>query len=159
MTDIFKAYYHSPIGLIELSANHKQIIGLYFVEKEDASTDIPEILTTALKQLDEYFSGKRINFELDLLPKGTEFQKKVWDQLLKIPFGTTKSYLDIANALDDRNALRAVGNANGKNKISIIIPCHRVIGANGSLTGFGGGIWRKKWLLEHEQKYVQVSLF
>lgn len=159
MTDIFKAYYHSPIGLIELSANHKQIIGLYFVEKEDASTDIPEILTKALRQLDEYFSGKRINFELDLLPKGTEFQKKVWDQLLKIPFGTTKSYLDVANALGDRNALRAVGNANGKNKISIIIPCHRVIGANGSLTGFGGGIWRKKWLLEHEQKYIQGALF
>ena len=80
-------------------------------------------------------------------------------QILKIPFGTTKSYLDIANALGDKNALRAVGNANGKNRVSIIIPCHRVIGANGSLTGFGGGIWRKKWLLEHESKFIQGSLF
>jgi len=159
MTDIFKAYYHSPIGIIELSSDHDRLIGLYFVEEENAQTDVSEILTKALKQLDEYFSGKRINFELKLLPEGTEFQKKVWDQLLKIPFGITKSYLDVANALGDRNALRAVGNANGKNKISIIIPCHRVIGANGSLTGFGGGVWRKKWLLEHEQKYVQGSLF
>jgi len=159
MADIFKAYYHSPIGLIELSSDHDHLIGLYFVEEENTQTDIPEILNKALKQLDEYFLGKRINFELELLPEGTEFQKKVWDQLLKIPFGITKTYLDVANALSDRNALRAVGNANGKNKISIIIPCHRVIGANGSLTGFGGGIWRKKWLLEHEQKYVQGSLF
>lgn len=160
MSKIFKYFYDSPIGILELSATDRGLCGLYFVEEKTESNEKESaILKITITQLDEYFSGNRIEFDLKLLPEGTDFQMKVWKQLLKIPFGVTKSYLDIAIALGNRNALRAIGNANGKNKISIIIPCHRVIGANGSMTGFGGGIWRKKWLLEHEQKYIQGSLF
>lgn len=102
------------------------------------------------QQLDEYFAHRRQQFSLKLNPQGTAFQKRVWQHLLKIPFGKTTSYLEIAEALGARKALRAVGAANGRNPIPIIIPCHRVIGRDGDLIGFGGGIWRKEWLLRHE---------
>jgi len=153
------AYFESPIGIIELKANETALTGLNFVEEKIFSEKHTLILVNSIKQLNEYFIGKRTIFDLPLHPEGTDFQKKVWDQLLKIPFGATKSYLDIAHTMGNRKALRAVGNANGKNKISIIIPCHRVIGANGALTGFGSGIWRKRWLLDHEKKFIQASLF
>jgi methylated-DNA-[protein]-cysteine S-methyltransferase len=103
-----------------------------------------------MAQLDEYFEGKRKKFDLLLEPMGTDFQKKVWKHLVKVPFGKTASYLDVAMALGEMKATRAVGSANGRNPIVIIIPCHRVIGSNGSLTGYGGGMWRKEWLLKHE---------
>ena len=117
-----------------------------------------------VKSVGGQYNIKAVGFEplpewvlLDI--QGTEFQQKVWNELLKIPFGSTRSYMDIAKSLGDPKSIRAVGTANGKNKISIIIPCHRVIGTDGSLTGFGGGIQRKKWLLEHEAKYIQGELF
>jgi methylated-DNA-[protein]-cysteine S-methyltransferase len=110
-------------------------------------------------QLAEYFNGKRDSFSLTVNPQGTEFQKKVWKSLLKIPYGKTKSYLAQSKTLGDVKAIRAVAAANGKNPIWIIIPCHRVIGTNGSLTGYAGGIWRKKWLLAHENPVKQQSLF
>ena len=153
------AYFESPIGIIELKANETALTGLNFVEEKIFSETHTLILVNGIKQLNEYFIGKRTIFDLPLHPEGTDFQKKVWDQLLKIPFGATKSYLDIAHSMGNRKALRAVGNANGKNKISIIIPCHRVIGAHGALTGFGSGIRRKRWLLDHEKKFIQASLF
>ena len=110
----------------------------------------------ARKQLGEYFKGKRMTFDLPLAPEGTEFQQSVWKQLRKISYGRTKSYGEIANKVGNPRASRAVGAANGRNPISIIVPCHRVIGADGKLTGFGGGIERKRWLLEHEQKVAQA---
>jgi len=159
MNGLFKIYYDSPVGILELSATKNGLSGLYFVEKKTDEEKGNEILEKTCRQLDEYFKEERKEFELPLDIQGTDFQKSVWEQLLKIPFGVTKTYLDIAKNLGDRNSLRAVGMANGKNKISIIIPCHRVIGADGELTGFGGGIWRKKWLLDHESKYIQGNLF
>ncbi len=159
MSQVFKKYYDSPVGILELSATDKGLSGLYFVEEKMDDEKGNDILENTCKQLNEYFNEGRTEFDLALDIQGTDFQKSVWEQLLKIPFGITKTYLDIAKNLGDRNSLRAVGMANGKNKISIIIPCHRVIGAKGELTGFGGGIWRKKWLLDHESKYIQGSLF
>ncbi len=160
MPDRFKYYLKSPIGFVEISSTNEFVSELYFRDETgNNSENLPGVLLRAIKQVKEYFEGRRQEFDLPLAPEGTEFQQKVWKQLLKIPFGITKSYLDIATEMGDRKALRAVGNANGKNKISIIIPCHRVIGASGNLTGFGGGIWRKKWLLDHENKFIQGSLF
>ena len=119
----------------------------------------PECLQDCVVQLEEYFNGKRASFNLTVNPKGTKFQIKVWKSLLKINFGKTKSYLEQSKALGDIKAIRAVASANGKNPIWIIIPCHRVIGSDGSLTGYAGGIWRKKWLLAHENPVKQQSLF
>jgi methylated-DNA-[protein]-cysteine S-methyltransferase len=116
-------------------------------------------LQDCVKQLEDYFMGKRNSFNLKLNPKGTLFQKKVWEELLNIPFNKTRTYLEQSKALGDVKAIRAVASANGKNPIWIIIPCHRVIGSDGSLTGYAGGIWRKKWLLAHENPVKQQSLF
>jgi methylated-DNA-[protein]-cysteine S-methyltransferase len=149
-----KVFYSSPIGLIEVSGTNNSISSLFFAE--DAKSDkinSNDYLDECLKQLDEYFNGKRKIFELNLAPEGTEFQKKVWNAILNVSYGTTKSYLEISKSVGDVSAVRAIANAHGQNKISIIIPCHRVIGSNGNLTGYAGGLWRKKWLLEHEQKY------
>ena len=154
MNELYKAYYQSEIGLIELTATESAIKALKFVEPEPGSpadeVAIPDILKICLNQLDEYFHAKRRQFVLSLSPDGTPFQKEVWQQLLSVPYGATASYLEIALAIGNPKAVRAVGGANGRNPISIIIPCHRVIGSNGKLTGYGGGLWRKEWLLNHE---------
>ena len=161
MSEIHTAYYKSPIGTIEVKGNSKEIHSIYFI-KEDFSTTL-EVTSGEIKkciqQLDEYFLGKRKEFELSLSPSGTEFQGKVWTELLKVPFGKTRSYLEQSKKLGDVKAIRAVASANGKNPISIIIPCHRIVGSDGSLTGYAGGVWRKKWLLEHENGNKQQSLF
>src|SRR5690606_31148847 len=121
--------------------------------------EILEPLRTAALQLGEYFSGSRTRFSFKIAPEGTDFQKKVWQQLQQIPFGQTISYLELSRTLGDVKAIRAVASANGKNPLWIVIPCHRVIGTDGSLTGYAGGLWRKKWLLEHENPPKQTSLF
>lgn len=161
MSEIHTAYYKSPIGTIEVKGNSKEIHSIYFIE-EDISTTL-EVTSGEIKkciqQLDEYFLGNRKEFELNLSPNGTEFQGKVWTELLKVPFGKTRSYLEQSKKLGDVKAIRAVASANGKNPISIIIPCHRIVGSDGSLTGYAGGVWRKKWLLEHENGNKQQSLF
>lgn len=159
-----KAYYNSPIGLIEISGTDKSITSIYFVDEVSNSQFKPNLyLDNCAKQLDEYFNGTRKEFDLELTPEGTDFQKKVWNELQNIKYGETKSYLQISRLLGDVSAIRAVANANGQNKISIVIPCHRVIGSDGSLTGYAGGLWRKKWLLQHEQKFsggeMQIELF
>lgn len=146
----YKACYDSPIGLIEVKASNQGITSVFFVEKKTEETNKNKIIDDCLSQLDQYFAKKRKNFEIPLDITGTDFQKKVWSELLKTPFGKTFSYLDIAIALGDKNSIRAVGNANGKNPIAIIVPCHRVIGADGKLVGYAGGIERKRWLLEFE---------
>ena len=150
MNDIQKTYFESPIGRIEISGDEKGISSVEFFEDRKNISRNTGHLKNCLKQLDEYFSGKRKSFSLKLNLKGTEFQKKVWKGLLKIPFGETVSYLDVAKGIGNEKAVRAVGNANNKNNISIIIPCHRVIGSNGKLIGYGGGLWRKKWLIDFE---------
>ena len=121
--------------------------------------DIPECLRECVLQLKEYFKGERTNFNLLLNPQGTKFQKLVWQELCNLPYGKTISYLVQSKQIGDVKAVRAVAAANGKNPISIVIPCHRVIGSDGSLTGYAAGIWRKKWLLDYENPLKQLSLF
>jgi len=111
------------------------------------------IMENTKLQLDEYFTGRRKSFDIKVFQEGSNFQKQVWDELLRIPFGTTVTYKELSIKMESDKSARAVGNANGKNKISIIVPCHRVIGTNGSLTGYFGGLDRKRWLLEHENRF------
>ena len=152
----FKAYYKSPLGPIEIVGNQDSIIALEFVEEMLSGDDeLTFCVKECLKQVDEYFKGQRREFFLSLQPAGTDFQKSVWQQLEKIPYGKTTSYGAIADILAKPNACRAVGSANGKNPIAIIIPCHRVIGSDGSLTGYGGGLWRKRWLIGFERGEVE----
>ena len=157
------AYYSSPIGTLEIKGNDDGLCSLEFMEETiDPTEKVHESIKEVVYQLDEYFTGIRKEFGLKLNPEGTEFQKKVWKELIEIPFGKTWSYLDIALKLGDKNATRAVGNSNGKNPIAIVVPCHRVIGSTGKLTGYAGGLWRKEWLLKHENSVIfgkQTELF
>ncbi|MFT6757823.1 MAG: methylated-DNA-[protein]-cysteine S-methyltransferase [Chitinophagales bacterium] len=143
-------YLSTPIGKLKIIANDSGLLSVKFVEQTVADIDSNEHTQTGVTQLTEYFSGKRRQFDLTLTNAGTTFQNEVWQQLMAVPFGETASYQDIANNISKPKAVRAVGTANAKNPIFIIIPCHRVIGANGSLTGYAGGIDRKLWLLKHE---------
>jgi len=151
----------TPVGILELKGNSNGLMSVLFREGENIfiSEIIPKSLEDSVQQLQEYFEGKRKNFTLKLSPEGTDFQKKVWKQLEGIPFGKTVTYQQMANQLGDPKVIRAAASANGKNPISIIIPCHRVIGTDGSLTGYAGGLHRKKWLLEHENPSPQQALF
>lgn len=148
----FSTILDSNIGPIQLTASDKGLTGLIFDAKSDTGLtgNNHPILNEARKQLDEYFQGKLKEFNMPLDMSGTEFQMKVWNAVTKIGYGSTASYQDIANAIANSKSVRAVGLANGKNPIPIIIPCHRIIGSNGKLTGYGGGLWRKEWLLRHE---------
>lgn len=161
--ELHTAYYSSPIGTLEIKGNEEGLQSLLFMKEEVEPTEkIHESIKEVAYQLDEYFTGIRKEFGLKLNPEGTDFQKQVWNELQKIPFGKTSSYLDISKSLGDENATRAVGNANGRNPIAIVVPCHRVIGSNGKLTGYAGGLWRKEWLLNHENGVIhgkQTTLF
>ena len=157
MEQEFKDYYNSPIGLIGITGAHDNLASLYFVDEKSSEFESNDYLKKCIAQIDEYFQGKRTEFDLILAPEGTDFQKKVWDELIKVKYGNTLSYNELSLLLGDKNAIRAVANANARNRISIIIPCHRIIGSDGSLTGYAGGLWRKKWLLEHERKYSNVE--
>jgi len=165
---IFKTTMMSPVGELLLGANEE---GITFVEfaskkgtvqleklrkklKDEMIEGENDHLTSLKLQLDEYFKGKRTSFDLNLVLTGTPFQKQVWKALMDIPFGKTRSYKEQATAIGKPSAVRAVANANGDNLISIVIPCHRVIGSNGSLTGYGGGLDKKKWLLDLENRTV-----
>lgn len=186
MNGIYKMYYKSPIGLIEVVGINEGILSVNFIDDgceqykrycrcmknpdkqydkfisnddmqdedvEDKNKKAIQHVNECIKQLGEYFSGEHKIFHIDVILKGTEFQRKVWNTLKEIPYGVTVSYAMVAEKTGNRKAARAVGNANNKNPVSIIIPCHRVIGSDGSLTGYGGGLWRKKWLLEHEDAH------
>ena len=144
------AYYDSPIGLIEVGGTNEGITSLFFVEERrpDAMSNV--LCAEAVRQIAEYFQGTREDFELPLELTGTRFQRQVWTELTVIPFGQTVSYGDLARTIGKPSAVRAVGAANGQNPVSIIVPCHRVIGSDGGLTGYGGGLERKEWLLKHE---------
>ncbi len=153
-------YLNTPVGTLEIKGDIDGLAFVNFIDPEESESKIiPESLQDTVQQLSEYFEGNRTNFQLKLNPEGTFFQKKVWQQIKNIPFGKTASYQDIANQLGDPKAIRAAASANGKNPIAIIIPCHRVIGSDGSLIGYAGGLQRKKWLLEHENPVKQQSLF
>lgn len=162
------AFYESPVGTLYLGAGDKGIVFIEFKNeskfdeqktklkkrlKDEFSERETPLIKELKKQLDGYFSGKRKDFDLPIQMSGTEFQKSVWNQLLTIPHGETRSYKQQAENIGNPKAVRAVANANGDNLISIVIPCHRVIGANGSLTGYGGGLDNKEWLLNHENKF------
>lgn len=149
----------TPLGIAELGGDSKGLSYVKILEESEVSESIPTELKPAAEQLQKYFQGELQEFDLELNPQGTDFQKKVWNKLLEIPYGKTTSYLELSRKLGDEKAIRAVASANGKNPLWIIVPCHRVIGSDGSLTGYAGGLHRKKWLLELENPPVQQSLF
>lgn len=149
----YQTSFKSPLGFLIIKSDGQFITEISFSESELQEQNDCGILLRCKQQLKDYFSGKSIEFDLPLNPKGTEFQQKVWNELIKIPYGETITYMDLAIRLGDSKAVRAVGTANGRNPIAIIISCHRVIGAGNKLTGYAGGIWRKKILIELEMKH------
>jgi methylated-DNA-[protein]-cysteine S-methyltransferase len=162
MDQLFNAYYQSPIGVIHLQADENYLLITSFMdgERPQNKTINSPVLQNTIQQLDDYFKGTLKAFDLPLKPQGTSFQQTVWKELLNIPYGQPITYLQLAKRLGNVKVIRAAASANGKNPMGIIIPCHRVIGADGKLTGYAGGLHRKQWLLEHEAKYSgQPSLF
>lgn len=157
----YKLHYESPIGIVEIEGSSDAISSIMFVEENEKmnliQVDTPPVLVECYNQLEEYFKGSRFDFTFPYEFEGTEFQKTVWQALTKIPYGETVAYQHIARSIDNEKAVRAVGSANGKNKLSIVIPCHRIIGSNGKLTGYAGGLWRKEWLLNHEREFKKVK--
>ena len=154
------AYIKTPLGIARLEGDENGLVTISVLDGEENVSDlIPEELEDAAYQLQEYFEGTRTQFSLQLNPQGTDFQKRVWEELQSIPYGKTMSYLELSKKLGDVKAIRAVAAANGQNPLWIVVPCHRVIGSDGSLTGYAGGLHRKKWLLEHESPIKQTSLF
>lgn len=161
--DSTTAYYRSPIGIILIRSYENSIAEISFinsfkgakVKEDEINFTVPKssIIKNCIAQLDEYFEGYRRIFDLRLTYTGSAFQRKVWHELGKIPYGKSISYLSLSKRIDNVKAIRAVGTANGSNKICIVVPCHRVIGSDGSLVGYGGDLWRKKWLLDHEAKH------
>ena len=157
--DLETCFINSPVGVIEISGSEDGIRSILFIDHNEQTILIPACLQTCVDQLTEYFAGKRRQFDLKLDPRGTDFQLLVWSKLQSIPIGKTISYLELAIMTGNAANTRAVGNANGKNKITIVVPCHRVIGSNGKLTGYGGGLWRKEILLKHEMANTLQGLF
>ena len=154
-----KAYIKSPVGTIEITGSEYGVRSILFIDTDYDVSPIPDCLLASANQLNEYFTGNRKAFDLKLDPQGTDFQLKVWEQLKLIPFGKTITYLELARMTGNESNTRAVGNANGRNKINIVVPCHRVIGSNGKLTGYGGGLWRKEILLRLEMAAQMPGLF
>ena len=152
-------YIKTPLGIAKIMGDENGISVISVLDDGSISAIIPDVLKESVSQLNDYFEGKRKDFNFKLNPSGSEFQQKVWKGLLEIPFGKTMSYLELSKKLGDVKAIRAVASANGKNPLWIVVPCHRVIGTDGSLTGYASGLWRKKWLLEHENPNTQGSLF
>ncbi|WP_281863440.1 methylated-DNA--[protein]-cysteine S-methyltransferase [Planomicrobium okeanokoites] len=155
MSNLYQVDYESPIGVMEVVGTEQGILSVLFTEREEVlhqpQPDMPQVLNDCLRELDEYFKGERMDFTVHYISEGTEFQGKVWSALTTVGYAETASYRDIAVKVGSEKAVRAVGNANSKNKLTIIVPCHRVIGTNGKLTGYAGTLTRKEWLLKHEQ--------
>jgi methylated-DNA-[protein]-cysteine S-methyltransferase len=152
------AYYQTPVGVVRIIAKDGFIssISIRDEEVEIEPTDDPLLLKT-MQQLDEYFTGERKYFDLPIKQQGTSFQQEVWEQLLTIDYGKTITYGQQSKIMNNPLGIRAIASANGKNHLWIVVPCHRVIGADGSLTGYAGGLWRKKWLLEHEARTMGIG--
>jgi methylated-DNA-[protein]-cysteine S-methyltransferase len=157
MTKQYKLDYETPIGVIEIVGTDEGIYSIMFSDQDkivnDLQDETPKVVKDCFDQLDQYFKGIRKEFELPYILEGTAFQKSVWTALTTITYAQTGSYKDIAVLIGNEKAVRAVGSANGKNKLSIVIPCHRIVGSNGTLTGYAGGLWRKEWLLQHERSF------
>lgn len=153
---VYTTYYQSPVGLLKISGTEQFVCEVSFYDKtlkpSGRKKNLPLLLIHCVEQLIQYFQGERRIFDLPVHQPGTPFQQNVWSELTAIPYGKTISYQELARKIGDAKAVRAVANANGKNQVAIIIPCHRVVGANQELIGYAGGLWRKKWLLEHESK-------
>ncbi|RVU02650.1 methylated-DNA--[protein]-cysteine S-methyltransferase [Mucilaginibacter limnophilus] len=148
-------YYKTPVGIARIIEEDGAIVSISIRDEElEANEPETELLKTVSLQFDEYFEGKRMVFDFPINQPGTAFQQRVWQYLLQIPYGTTTSYGAMSRAMNDPLAIRAIASANGKNNLWIVVPCHRVIGSNGSLTGYAGGLWRKQWLLEHEARTI-----
>ena len=157
MNEHVVTYYQSPVGLIRIAGNDQYISEITFVDKiekppTDKKRQLPALVIQCVEELIQYFHGQRKSFDLPISQEGSAFQQRVWNELAAIPFGKTISYLELSRRLGDSKAIRAAAAANGRNNVAIIIPCHRVIGSNNKLVGYAGGLWRKKWLLEHEAK-------
>jgi methylated-DNA-[protein]-cysteine S-methyltransferase len=154
MPEVYYTYYESPLGLIRIGGTETFITEVVFVDEQQdmlhGEPGVTEVIHQCTEELIEYFRGNRKKFDTPLSQTGTAFQEMVWKELLTIPFGKTISYQQLADAIGDSKATRAVAAANGKNNIMILIPCHRVLGSDRSFTGYAGGIWRKKWLFQHE---------
>ncbi len=150
----YGAIYESPLGSLRIFAGEQGISHIQFSgQKELPATVVSNaIVEQCVVELHEYFEGKRTQFNVTLTPVGTPFEEKVWETLIQVPYGETCSYLEIANRMNNPKAIRAIGRANGANPIAIVIPCHRVVGADGSLVGYSGELWRKRWLLDHEAR-------
>ena len=158
---LYTSYYTSPLGILQITCNAQFLQALEFVDEIDQSTKLSsenKLNKTCKQQLDDYFNGRLKQFDIPLQQQGTNFQNKVWNKLVEIPYSNTISYLELAKRLGDPKCIRAAASANGKNNIAIIVPCHRVIGSNNKLVGYAGGLWRKQWLLEHEAKYGKGEL-
>lgn len=156
---LFCTYYHSPLGIIRICGTDRFVSEVHFMREEEIALSdmtpspvLPDVINECVEQLIEYFQGRRKNFTIPVYQDGTDFQQIVWNELLGIPYGKTVSYMTVSKRIGDTKAIRAVGSTNGRNKIAVIVPCHRVIGSHGDLTGYAGGLWRKKWLLDHEMK-------
>ena len=150
--NLYTAYHSTPLGTLQLQCTDRFVKSVVFTEQTTGS-DEHKLLQACARQLDEYFAGKRKHFHLPLNQDGTGFQMKIWDLLTAIPYGKTISYQELSRQYGDLKAIRAVAGANGRNNLAIIVPCHRVIGSNHDLVGYAGGLWRKKWLLEHEARF------
>lgn len=159
MQPFVRAFMRTPVGYLEVVASARGIRSLTFLPFRVRIHQVPHPLKSCIAQLEEYFSGTRRVFELDYDLTGSAFQLKVWKELMNIPYGETITYHELARRIGNENAFRAAGGANSRNPIALIVPCHRVIGANGRLIGYRGGLKRKKWLLEHEHAFAQRDLF
>jgi methylated-DNA-[protein]-cysteine S-methyltransferase len=156
---MYKSIINSPIGFIEIKAGDEGITSILFLDEEETENNLlenPHIMN-CIDQIKKYFNGELKVFNITLDINGTEFQKSVWNRLLQIEYGKKISYNQLAEELGDKKQVRAAANANSQNPIALIVPCHRVIGSDGSLTGYAGGLWRKKWLLDHEAKFSNVD--
>lgn len=168
MHELFSTYYQSPLGLIHISGTEHYITEISFIDtvQHAPSTNTEQgnqtkVLLDAVEELIQYFQGDRTVFEFPIQQEGTDFQQRVWKELMGIPFGKTISYLELSKRLGDTKAIRAAASANGKNNIAVVVPCHRVIGSRNDLVGYAGGLWRKRWLLDHENRIANgvQSLF
>ncbi len=165
MDAFFTSYYSSPIGWVEITATHEGIASVLFTDKQTRaiSENLPSYVTDCQTQLDEYFKGNRPVFDLPLIVKGTEFQMQVWEALAHIPYGKLTTYKALAHKLKNPAAIRAIGNANSRIRLCLIVPCHRVVGSDTNMVGYAGGVWRKEWLIEHEATHggghQQLKLF
>ncbi len=146
----FIGYYNSPIGTIEIVTDGEYLLELKFIDEKEQGGSRNKIILETKKQLQEYFAGKRKKFDLPLKLEGTEFQKSVWKALQTIPYGAVVTYSDVAEMIGKPKAVRAVGQANNKNKLPVVVPCHRIVGKNGKLVGYAAGLWRKEFLIELE---------